>query len=242
MANLNPNRAPGIGTEREAAQRRLLLTDASALLLPGGKIIDGSKARDPLNTGDLDVLRPGIVLGKITSGGKYAPSILGVLASAYDKDHSVNKLAMTVSAATAVEINRRIGASGTFNLTGPPTAAGTVATQTITYSAINVTTGVITCSAGSADAIAGSFIQPTDGSQTPLCLIPDGTGIKMTDLDASDLTSVEAPHLLIGGHVDASQIVNWPSDTSLRTWLMGKLNGTDGTMEGSGSFNFDNRY
>ena len=46
--------------------------------------------------------------------------------------------------AQAVELVRRVGASGDLYITGPPTAAGTVAQITKAYSAVNTTTGVIT--------------------------------------------------------------------------------------------------
>ncbi len=206
---------PGVRSGRVSTPRSVVI--AAGIFMPGGKIIDGSKARDPLNTGDLDVLRAGMVMGKITSGGKYAPSILGVLAAAYTSV-GTTQTSMTVSAATAVEIVRRIGSSGTFKLTGPPTAGATLATTTITFSAVNTTTGVITVTDPNVNHIAGAFIQPTDGSETPLCIVGDGTGIKVTDIDAANL-DVQFPNALIGGFLDASQIVNYPSDSSLLTWL-----------------------
>ena len=208
---------PGIKTERSAAPRKILATTDGAILLPGGKVVDGSESRDPLNTGDVDVLRAGLVMGKITSSSKYAPSILGALSQAYDKDGSLNTT-MTVSTATATEIVRRIGTSGTFKVTGPPTASGTVATETVTFSNINTATGAVTITTASNDFIAGSFVQPTDGSETPLGLIGDGYGIKVTDADGNDI-DVPLPNLLIAGVIDASQIINYPSDSSLKTWL-----------------------
>lgn len=214
----NVNRRPGIGSDKTATPRLVCL--AGAMLLPGGGVLDGSESRDPLNTGDLDSLRAGIVLGKVTASGFYAPSILGVLTAAY------TSTSMTVSAATAVEIVRRIGSSGTFKVTGPPSAAGTVATTTITFSAVDTSTGVITITdPGDLDCIAGSFIQPTDGSETPLAILSDGYPIKVTDSDGTTELDVGAANILIGGHLDASQIVNYPSDASLKTWLkVTKLN------------------
>jgi len=189
----------------------------SAVLLPGGVVIDGSNSRDPLNSGDVDVLRDGLVMGK-TASGKYAPSILGVLSQAYDKDGS-SATTMVVSAATATEIARRIGTSGTFKVTGPPTASGTVTTETITFSAVDTDTGAITVTTASNDFIAGAFVQPTDGSETPRCLLyAGGYGIKATDEDGASIDE-QFPTPLIGGIVDASQIVNYPSDASLKTWL-----------------------
>ena len=120
---------------------------------------------------------------------------------------------------------RRIGASGTFKLTGPPTAAGAVATQAVTYSAVNTTTGVITITALSADAISGSFVQPDDGPETMLCLINDGTGIEVTDEDNADI-DVPFVQPVIAGFVDASQIINWPTNAVLRTYVRDQLRNT----------------
>jgi hypothetical protein len=168
------------------------------------------------------------------------------LTVAYDKDGSA-KTQMTVAAATAVELNR-LASSGTFTLTGAPTATGTVAQQTITYSAVNVTTGVITVTAGSADAVAGSHIGPVDGAQTPVCVIGDGWGIKVTDQDEASI-DVPLQNGLVGGAIDSSQIVNWPpaANTTQILWLMSMLNGGATGLEAApkpayGPFIFDHRY
>jgi hypothetical protein len=206
---------PGIGTARTATPREIISGNVHfAQYLPGLRTIDGSRSRDPLNGTDVDVLRAGIVFGKVTSGGKYAPSILGVLTVAA----AASATSLTVSAATATEIVRRIGTSGTFKLTGPPAAAGTVATQTVTFSAVNTSTGVITCSATSAAVIIGSFIQPTDGSETPICLLGNRWGIKVTDMGGAS-TDVLEDQFLIAGHVKTANVVNYPTDTSLIAWL-----------------------
>ena len=331
----------GIGTTQTATPRTV--TIGNELYLPGGKLVDGSKARDPGNTGDITVLRAGMLMGKITSGGKYAPSVLGVLSGAGTEDDTE----LTVSAAVATEINRRIGSSGTFKLTGPPSAAGTVRTSTVTYSAVDTGTGAITVTALSADEvwtltfgadadggnfrigvttsagttywtgdlaynasaatietavealtgvgagnltvagsaggpytftgtsslanqalgftleldnhvtdggvieagslvqttaggtgafIAGAFVQPTDGSETPLGLLANGSGLEVYDrINSANITSVPLDKLVIGGLVDSSQIINWPSDTSLQAWVVDQLNA-------AGQFVFDHKF
>ncbi|HUT12977.1 MAG TPA: hypothetical protein VMY42_20950 [Thermoguttaceae bacterium] len=73
---------------------------------------------------------------------------------------------------------------------------------------------------------AGSLIQPTDGSETPLGLLGVDSGLKVTDDDGSTNLDVECSRLIIGsgnGVVDAGQIINYPSDTSLRAWIKEKL-------------------
>jgi hypothetical protein len=222
---------PGPQTERLAQLRCVRKSGQNALYKTQGCIIDGTKSRDASNTGYLDVLQPGKVMGKITTGGKYAPSILGVTTVAY----ADNDTTLTVGAATAVEIARRIGSSGTatMKIVGPPSAAGTVASADITFSAVNQTTGVITLTDLNAAFVAGSFIMPKDGSETPVGLIDDGSGIKVTD-DLGVSQDQSYGHLLIGGDLDSSQIIDWPSDSSLVTWLKGQLNVT-----GNSNFTFD---
>lgn len=230
---------PGVHTARTATPRKVMVTDRNLHLITGGRIVNGTYSRDPANTGNVDVLRAGIILGKRTSDSLYAPSIIGVLAVAHSSSGTA-LTALNVGVANAVEIVRRIGATGTFYLTGPPSAAGTVASTTVTYSAVNVTTGIVTITDIAVNKIAGTFIQAIDGSETPVCLLYDGYGLKVTDdLDAN--INVQAPALVVGGEVDASQIVHWPTDTSLRTWVMGTLNGGDGTAAGGGPFIFDYR-
>jgi hypothetical protein len=148
----------------------------SRVLLPGGVLVDGAKSRDPSNADGVDVLQFGLLMGMITESGKYAPSIIGLLTVAYDDDTSTT---LTVPTAVAAEIVRRIGPTGTFKLTGPATAAGTVRTITVTYSAVNLTTGVITVTALGTPAVnevqtvtlagtltGGSFLLTLEGITT----------------------------------------------------------------------------
>lgn len=223
---------PGVGSARTATPREILAGNAQlAQYVPGLRLIDGSKSRDPLNGADVDVLRAGTLLGKVTSSGKYAPSVIGVLASAA----SASATSLTVSAAVATEIVRRIGTSGTFKLSGPPAAGGTVATQTVTFSAVNTTTGVITCSATSAAAVAGSFVQPTDGSETIVTLLANRWGVKVTDVNAANIDVLE-DQLLLAGHVKTANVINYPSDTSLITWVKAALRANCPAMTFDDSF------
>jgi len=133
-------RRPGLDTARTATP--YIVTMGCEFFSPGSFAYDSSNSRDPGNTGYPQFLRPGLMLGMITSTKKWAPSVIGTVAAAYDGSTTVN-----VSAAVATEIVRRIGATGTFKLTGPATAAGTVRTLTATYSAVNTSTGDITVTA-----------------------------------------------------------------------------------------------
>lgn len=216
----NPTGIPGVRSQRTATPRKIFASD-DARFLPNSLLIDGSKSRDTGNTGDLEVLRAGLLMGKITSGGKYAPAIIGVTTGAV----SATGTAVTVSAAQAVELVRRVGATGTIRLVGPPTANGTVATFTETYSAVNTSTGEITCSALNADLVAGSFVCADDGSYLPLTMQGKEDGVKVTDEDGVNVTSVPFEKFPIGGLLESANLIPWPSDTSLRAWIFANLNG-----------------
>lgn len=142
---------PGFGSEK-IARHRPVAADGYLEMLPGGVILDGSKMRDPDNP-DYNAstdpyaqmrLRAGLLVGKITSNSKWANSVLGVTSGAMTNSGTTLTLA---SAQQAVELVRRVGATGTFKVTGPPTASGTVRTLTATYSAVNQGTGAVTITA-----------------------------------------------------------------------------------------------
>lgn len=343
----NQNRAPGIHTGGESVHRVVAMKDP--VFYPSGKLIVGSDSRDPTNSLDVRTLQAGMVLGKNSTSGKYAPSIIGALSVDYDA--SADTTEMTVAAATAVEIVRRIGASGTFKLTGAPTATGVVQTVTVTYSEVDVDTGVITVTAldvdvdevhtitldaamtggeyalslyfdgatntpivvsvawnsdwattmaaintaitaaatawageasvgavmtgtateqvltfsgvgvagtaidklsevdisgctgpssatvvetttgvpasgvGSQDFESGAYVQDTDGTETPMCLIPDGSGIDVVNFHTGDSVDAALAKPLVGGFIRTASIVNFPAaaNTTLNAWLKAQL-------------------
>lgn len=326
-----PNTSPGLSAARTAAHRRVLVTENGALRLPTSKLVKGSVSRDPGNTGNVDVLRAGVLLGKITASGLYAPSVIGLLDEAVDNAET----AIDIPSAVATEITRRIGSSGTCKFIGPPTAAGTVRALTVTYSAVgassmtitsptvnevqtltfgaaatggtmrlivpkadgtlaitdaitwngtdatwlsNINTaldgatgvsGGIVATGGSPDTtliftfsgtgftglshtliqvhtfptscttanvvrtttgvdgrfVTGSIIAPTDGSESPVAIIGDGYGLKVTDIDGASMDT-QIADLLVGGIIDPTKIINYPADTALRQYLKDLLNNT----------------
>jgi hypothetical protein len=207
---------PGVQSDRTAVQRRVMRQGAYEMFAGGG-IINGATARDPGNTSDVDKLRAGVLMGLRTSDDQWSPSILGTTTNA-EADASV---AVETGEFVGDEVIRRIGATGDFKLTGPASAGGVVRTATVTYSA--EAAGTLTVTALVDAFIAGSFIQPTDGSEYPRSFIPDGFPVKMTDVDGVSIDT-EWPCIPIGGVVDASQLINWPSDVSLRQWIINWLN------------------
>lgn len=109
-------------------------------------VISGALSRDS-GSSNVSLLRAGLIMGKVTATGanlgKYAPSIIGVTTATIGGGATT----LNVNAAMATELVRRVGATGTFNITGPATAGGVATTQLATYSAVNTTTGNITISA-----------------------------------------------------------------------------------------------
>lgn len=130
---------PGLSSETVAYHRQLG-GSGHLMFKPGGWIIDGTKTRDPFNAYDVTRLSPGLLMGRITSSLKWAPSCIGLTTAALASTGTT----VTVGAAVVTELVRRIGSTGTFKLTGPPSAAGTVRTLTATYSAASGTSITIT--------------------------------------------------------------------------------------------------
>jgi hypothetical protein len=223
---------PGVRATKTARHKILFGGGLIPDILPGGVLVDGTASRDPSNTDTILNLQAGMLMGKITATGLFAPSLLGISTVAV-----VGGVTTTLTAAAAVvtELVRRLGASGTFKLTGPPSANGVVVTETVTYSAASGTSITMTAPANS--FISGSFIQPIDGSETPKSIIPDGFGIPIAEPDGTVVASVPWSDVPIAGMILAAQIIHWPSDTSLRVWIQGRLNDING-----GKFVFDERY
>lgn len=230
---------PGVRAARESTYRRIL-RQGEYTFLAGGGVIAGVDSRDPGNTGALDVLRPGTLMGLNTTTGEWAPSIIGVVASAYTSGGT----SLTISAAQATELVRRLGSTGTATATviGAPTATGTVALTDLTWSAVNTTTGVITITDLGVDKVAGSLLVEKDGTGYPRSFIPDGWPLKVTDQDGNNI-DVPWPTIPVAGVVDTSQLLFWPpsADTTLIQWIKDQLNGTNGGV-GSGKFVFDDSY
>lgn len=231
MPDLSLHGMPGVSAIA-VADHRIVFRQTSELFLAGGRVINGLKSADPLNTGYLRILRPGLLMGKITATGKYAPSVIGALTQA----EAAAATSVTVLAAQAVELVRRVGTTGTVRFVGPPSAAGVVATFTETYSAVNTATGVITVSGLDAALIAGSFLADNDGSYLPVSFIPDGTGIKVTDHNGLDQDE-PFPRLPVWGIITPSQLIPWPTDTSLQAWVRTNL-----STASAGKFTFDDQY
>lgn len=178
---LRPNVGlPKFGTASTARNRIVSADGKMGPYVPGGGIIDGTKTRNPFNT-DLSAsdstpfrdLWPGLLMGRITSSGKWANSCIGKSTAAI----TTSGTTLAIGPYEATELVRRVGSTGTFKLTGPPSAAGTVRTVTVTYSAVNTSTGDVTVTAIGVNEVqtVNLVTAGTGGNLRLLVPKPDGT-------------------------------------------------------------------
>jgi hypothetical protein len=218
---------PGLRAAKGASHRIVFRDGVIDGWLSQGKIIDGGQSRDPGNTGDVNVLRAGLLMGKISSSGKYAPSFVGAITGAYTSGGTT----LNVGAAVAAELDRLLGQSGTAEMVaiGPPSANGTVAVTNVTHSQINTSTGDITVSSLGVNKVAGTLLAVNDGRLYPLSMIPDGFGYNVFDADGSTAVDIPFEKFPIAGVIDSSQLLPvWPSDTSIQAWIWSYLSQASG--------------
>ena len=222
-----PNGKPGVQTTYSAIPREVFLANRQfAQFVAQPVTIDGTLSSNPSNAPFTWLLFAGTAMGRVTATGKYANSIIGSITAAYAHSGG-SSTTLTTDVNTAAEIVRRIGTAGTFKLTGPPTSGGALTTQAVTYSAVNLTTGAITITATSADAISGSYIQPTDGSEVIVTLICDPYGTKVVDqLNTTRVDVFDARLLAAGGTINTACVMNYPTDTSLKAWFKAAIKTT----------------
>lgn len=216
-------RMPGVSSERVVTPIKLGLKDPRFF----GIVLDGSKSRDPGNS-PVTEIRPGILLGKLASNGKYAPFQAGVSQGAVTNPFT----SITVTLAQAVEIVRRWGGtSGTLYVNGPATAGGSMQNIAITVSNVNIGTGVITCSSCAAAFIAGSmlsFNKADFASDYHQCLgflrgFDGCYPIKAVDEDATS-RDVSTELVIATDWLMGSELPEWPSNAVIQNWLRGVLN------------------
>jgi hypothetical protein len=212
-----PNGKPGVLLNLTAQPREVFYSGRDhAQFIADPVTVDGTLTSCAFNAPYIFQILAGTLMGRETSNKKFANSVLGLSTAATASGATT----IQTDVNTAAEIVRRIGASGTFKLTGPPAASGTVAVQVVTYSAVNTSTGAITCTATSAAAVTASLIQPADGSETILTMVADLYGIKVTDQTNVNRVDVFDPQLLLGGGtINSQMIVNYPADPSLQAYV-----------------------
>jgi hypothetical protein len=84
--------------------------------------------------------------------------------------------------------------------------------------------------------VTSSLIQPTDGSETITTFVPDGYPLTVTDETG---TSQDQPFskLCVGGMIDTAQLIDYPADASLKTYVKSALDVIAG-----GKFIFSDMY
>jgi hypothetical protein len=227
---------PGFQSAVAAVPRTIFLNPNFTVSLARGKVIDGTNASDPDNSPDVNVLRAGLLMGKITATGKYGASVIGVTQGALAGAGT----SITLTPAQAAELVRRVGPTGNLVLTGPPAAAGTVAQQVTAYTAVVAATGVVTIAASAAAFVAGSLVGANDGTSVPIALINSDTdpyGILVTLNDNQTRIDVPYPNLPITGEIVTGNIVNYPADASLKAWIRAGLSSLPG-----GKYVFDDYF
>jgi hypothetical protein len=125
--------------------------------------------------------------------------------------------------------------SGSGFLTNPPAFLPSIDIQSA-LTGLTTATVVKTTAGTGASFVAGSFVQPTDGSEVPATFLPDGFPTQVVDISGT-VVDTELPKMPIYGEVDAPQLLSWPTDPSLQTWLMNSLSTANG-----GKFTFSNTY
>ena len=70
----------------------------------------------------------------------------------------------------------------------------------------------------------------------PKLPIPDGWPRMVVDADGTS-TDIEFPDFFLDGTIQSSQLLYWPSDTSLQAFIVSNMNGP-----GGGQFVFDHGY
>ena len=213
----------GIGiTQTATAFPPILDTDRNADWIDGGRVMDAN-AFDWSNPTSPSLLRPGLILGKITATGKYTNAILGVTTAIA----ASGATSVTVSAAQAAAIVQRYGTSGNLSFVGPPAAGGTVAVSTsVAYTAVNTTTGVVTTSALPAAYVTGSLVVGTDGSGSPLGLLGGPEyGLPMIEQGTGTRRDNQIARLLVAGQIISPNVPGLLSgDASTILWLKTQLN------------------
>lgn len=197
MPDLGVYGQPGIQDAKTASWRRVLRSGVFGYLGQGKKL-GGTIARDPGNVGWETHLRAGVIIGKSTADSLlYGSSIVGLTSAALTgTGTTLSATAVTTGAGGVVgEIQRRFGSAGTFKLTGPPTAGGTVRSLTLSHSAVSLTLGTVTITAAGVNevdtiAITGTinagniwFVDQTTGAQSRQVAFNAAIGAVQSALD-----------------------------------------------------------
>ncbi len=223
---------PGIKTTRTATPLDVLMSDIGAVFLPSNLQIGSGQSRDPDNTGNIDVLRAGLLLSLDEDNDFYAATILGVTSGGIASGGTT----LNVTTQCATEINRRYGGSGTgefavvgsSNVFSDETALPSM--EKLTHSAVNTTTGAVTIDAtinnypANSLVIGGESVRNVANAELTqtFILVSPKWGLKVTDEDSNDIATALA-NPLVGGQVNIDRIINYPGSGLMRHWMKQEL-------------------
>lgn len=206
---------------------RLIFKDGTYATAPNNSVIDGVKSRDPGNSPETFALRPGLILAKNATTGRYATWSIGEFQAAT----LANATTFTLTVAAAAELVRRIGPSGSLTVVGSATASGALVTEVVTYTGVNTGTGAVTVNAMTSAFVAGSVV--TEANFTVPSTFIAGTSGEVVPTDGTHLDWAHQP---IAGVVIATNLIPYPTATNstLRNHVKNSLS----TLQGN-KFIFD---
>jgi len=206
---------PGIRTGGSITPRNIFVSSQwnQINFVPSFYILDGTRTRD-VGSSPTSLIRPGTILGKVTTGGKYRNSVIGLNTAAI----TATNTSITVNAAVATELARLIAAAGAsvgITIAGPATTGGTMQSEVVACSAASGTT--LTVGAVTNSYVTKSLIQPADGSQSPLIIFADNVfGTDVADINGASIDQA-LQMWLRGADLLSSQIPNLVTDDFTNT-------------------------
>jgi hypothetical protein len=191
--------------------------------------IDSLPFVDSTGSGTFNVTVEGITTGAITYNST-AATLVSNINTALNATFGSSAIVASGSTLAAIILTfsgtgysgRPVGTAQATVLTGYTiNGSGTVGTpSTCTVS----TAGVTAVAADEGEFIAGSYIGDTDGSQNVVSLSAELFGTKTTDW--TNINTVSAPiegGVYMGGVLNSSMLVNYPTDTGIRAYLKAQL-------------------
>lgn len=197
------SRLPGQRTGRTFTPRNVLLQERGALYSPGPLVLDATYCYDGANTSYERELRPGVVLGRLSSGMLAPCKLTSLVGSDNQSGSGTGKSASDLHVTDARHF--QVG-----DVISVPTQGGRISK---TISAINYTTNVITVSV----AITGNLT-------TTLTQSGVGIGNCIYPHSSDGATGVEVPRFILNEFVDLiDHDDNTARDRSIKNALIGGI-------------------
>jgi len=216
MPQYQDNRRPSKGPNLEVTPKAVLAEPIEYARI--GSYIVAAETRDPSNDPAF-YLQAGMPMGKLSTGG-FAPSTVGGSTVAYTSGGTT----LTVSVASAIELDRRLGSSGTFQIWGQD--GDTVIKKNVTFSAVNTGNGEITVVDIGDDLDVGAWVQVKDGSENIRTIYDGfnrGNPERLTNWNTNDNQDLQFKPAMEAWVID-SAVTFWPAEGAFRDDLYASLN------------------